>query len=48
MTSQKCQPRLGKKVHNPITMDTFKMTCPKLLRGFFYAYPKWIFLDQNF
>jgi len=41
MTSKKCQPRPGKKVHSLITMDKFKMTCPKWLKGFFYAYPKW-------
>jgi hypothetical protein len=29
MISQKCQLRLGQKVHGPITMDKFKTTCPK-------------------
>ncbi len=29
MTSQKCQPRLGQKVHGIVTMDMFKTTCPK-------------------
>ncbi len=47
MISQKCQPRLGQKVHDPITMDTFKTTCPKWLRGVFEAYPKWVYFYQN-
>ncbi len=47
-TSQKCQFKLGQKVHGPVTMDRFKTTCLKWLRGFFYAYPKWIFFYQNF
>ncbi len=48
MTSQKCQPRHGQKVHGPITMDMFKTICPKWLRGFFmpvqneYFSPKFI------
>jgi len=46
MTSKKCQPMPHQKVHGPITMDMFKTTCPKWL--FFYAYPKWVFCDQNF
>ncbi len=29
MTSQKCQPRLGQKVHNLVTTDKFKMIYPK-------------------
>ncbi len=29
MTSQKCQLKLGQKVHGLVTMDKFKMTCPK-------------------
>ncbi len=29
MTNQKCQLRLGQKVHGPVTMDMLKMTCPK-------------------
>jgi hypothetical protein len=29
MTNKKFQPELGQKVHSPITMDKFKMTCPK-------------------
>jgi len=46
MISQKCQPKLGQKVHNPITMDRFKMTCLKWLRGFFYACPNGFFLTK--
>jgi hypothetical protein len=30
----------SQKVHDPVTMDRFKMICPKWLRGFFYACPK--------
>jgi hypothetical protein len=40
ITSQKCQPRPNKKVHGPITMDKFKTTCSKSLRGFFLRLPK--------
>jgi len=29
-------------------MDRFKMTCPKWLKGFFYACPYWVFFYQNF
>ncbi len=29
MTSQKCQLKLGQKVHGPETMDKFKTTCAK-------------------
>jgi hypothetical protein len=47
MTSHKCQPRLGKKIHDLFTMDMFKSTCPKWLRGFFDACPKWVFFDKN-
>jgi hypothetical protein len=46
MTSQKCQLRLGQKIHGPVTMDRFKTTCPKWLGGFFYACPKWVFLTK--
>jgi len=35
MISQKCQLRLGQKIHGPVTMDKFKMTGPKGLGGFF-------------
>jgi hypothetical protein len=47
-TSQKCQPRLGQKVHDLVTTDRLKTTCPKWLRGFFYACPKWVIFYQNF
>jgi hypothetical protein len=43
MTSQKCQPRHGQKIHGLVTMDMFKTTCPKWLKGFFNACPKWVF-----
>ncbi len=29
MTGQKCHLTPSQKVHGPITMDKFKMTCPK-------------------
>jgi hypothetical protein len=48
MTSQKCQLRFGQKVHGPVTMDMFKMICPKWLRGFFYTCPKMGLFDQIF
>ncbi len=41
MTSQKCQPKLGQKVHGLITMDMFEMT-----KRFFYACLKWVFFYQ--
>ncbi len=34
ITSQKCQPKLSKKVHGLVTMDMFKTICPKWLRDF--------------
>ncbi len=46
MTSQKCQSKHSKKIHDPITMDKFKMTCPKWLKGVFYACPKWVFFTK--
>jgi hypothetical protein len=39
MTSQKCQPKPGQKIHGPVRMDRFKMT----ERFFFDTYPKWVF-----
>jgi hypothetical protein len=47
MVSKKCQPRPSKKIHDPVTMDMFKTTCPKSLKGFFYASPKWAIFYQN-
>jgi hypothetical protein len=38
----------SQKVHGLVRMDKFKTTCSKWLRGFFYAYPKWVFVEQNF
>jgi hypothetical protein len=37
MINQKCQFRLGQKVHGLVTMDKFKTTCPKWLGGLFYT-----------
>jgi hypothetical protein len=48
MTSQKCQPRPSQKIHSPITMDMFKTTCPKWLRGFFSHVSKMGLLWPNF
>jgi len=47
MNSQKCQLKLGQKVHGLVTIDMFKTTCLKWLGGFFDAYPKWVFFSQN-
>ncbi len=42
MRSQTCKPRPSEKVHGLITMDKFKTTCLKWLKGFFDTYPKWV------
>jgi hypothetical protein len=46
MTNEKCQLRLGQKVHGLVAMDKFKTTCPKWLKGFFYACQKWSFFTK--
>ncbi len=38
MTSQKCQLKLGQKVHGPVTMDRFKTTYP-----FYFEKTKWFY-----
>jgi hypothetical protein len=46
MTSQKCQLRLGQKARGLVTMDKFKTTCPKWLRGFFLPIQNYLFLPN--
>jgi hypothetical protein len=48
MINQKCQFRLGKKVHGLVTMDRFKTTCPKWLGGFFLCSSKMGFFLPKF
>jgi hypothetical protein len=48
LISQKCQSKLGQKIYSSVTMDMFKMTCFKWLRGFFDSCAKWVFFDKFF
>jgi hypothetical protein len=48
MIDKKCQPKFGLKVYGPISMDMFKTTCPKWLRGFFDTCLKWVFYLPKF
>jgi hypothetical protein len=48
MINQKCQFRLGQKVHGPSHDGHVQNDLSKMNERFFYACPKWVFFDKNF